>query len=308
MAPKGKWLILLLFALLFAYGAAGLGISGSAEEAGPAPAAVQPAAPERAAVITNILASSVKVVLGQEETGGMVSDVQSSSGIVIYSEREPKPWSLVLTNAHAVSMKGLPEKLGTYVSYVAPRGRRVLRAKVVAEGSQGSVDLALLRVEGVSLPSVQFQEMGKVQLGSPVLVASSPFGRELSITSGIISQLYLSGPPAIEQACAPESPELCREPKPLQEIFKTDAPICYGSSGGGVFLASTGKLVGLVESYQSADIIIRPKAGEEYKIQIPVPGESFLISVNKIKYFLEQNGLDLDGHGVLLTAKQEQDS
>ena len=307
MTPKAKWLILLLFALIISYGAAGLTSGDEGQQtSAPAPqAAPQLQAIDRAEMIRRILAASVKVILGQEEAG-VVREVQSSSGVVVYSEREPKPFSLVLTNAHAVGAEGLSQPPGLYLSYVTETGRRVLRAGLVARSSEEPVDLALLRVEGVSLPAAEFQEMDKVQLGSPVLVASSPFGRELSITSGIISQLYLSGPPAIEQACTTEgTARICREPRPLQEIFKTDAPICYGSSGGGVFLASSGKLVGLVESYQTADIIVRPKSGEEIKIQIPVPGESFLISVNKIKYFLERHGFGLDGPSLLLTARHD---
>ncbi len=315
MAPQGKWTVPILCALLFALAVtyAAAAPDAAAPIAGGQPAAliqgrtpVAEEVPDRTAMIQAIQASSVKVILGHEDQSGAVSDEQSSSGVCIYSEQGPQPWSLILTNAHAVNTHGLGPGAGAFVSYVAPTGRRVLRAKTVAQGDQNSIDLALVRVEGVALPPVQFQEMSRVQLGSPVLVASSPFGRELSITSGIISQLYLSGPPALEAAACPPGrrEKLCTEPRPLEEIFKTDAPICYGSSGGGVFLAATGRLVGLVESYQSADIIIRPKAGEQYKIQIPVPGESFLISVNKIKYFLEHNGYSLNGPAVLLTSSQ----
>jgi len=318
MTPTGKWSLILLATLGLTYGSARLATGGGTPEANrtaPQPQVVeraaQPATPAalegRAEIVRRIVASSCKIILGTEDKAGAVNDLQSSSGVVIYSEQGPKPWSLVLTNSHAVNFQGLPESAGVYMTYVAPTGRRVLRAKVVARGDQNVIDLALVRVDGVALPAVEFEDMGKAQLGTPILVASSPFGRELSITSGIISQAYLSGPPRIEQACAktsllePTAPG-CPAPRPLEEIFKTDAPICYGSSGGGVFLAASGKLVGLVESYQTADIVFRAKAGEEYKVQIPVPGESFLISANKIAYFLEQNGFGLKGPAVLLTA------
>jgi S1-C subfamily serine protease len=299
--PSPALLVLILAALILVSGAAGLGIGASA----PGPQTASPTPAERSDLIRSIVASSVKVILGQEDQEGAVSEAQSSSGVVIYSEAGPKPWSLVLTNAHAVNGAGLAGGPGVYVSYVVPTGRRILRATVAARSDQESVDLALVRLEGVALSAAQFEAMDQVQLGSPVLVASSPFGRELSLTSGIVSQLYLSGPPAIERATCNPQEKFCLDPKPLEEIFKTDAPICYGSSGGGVFLTATGRLVGLVESYQTADIVFRPKSGEEYKIQIPVPGESFLISVNKIKYFLERHGFGLDGPKVLLTSAQE---
>jgi S1-C subfamily serine protease len=302
MSFKGKWpliILILLFAFLLPYWCA-TRASGANEEHAAAPSAGA-ASLDRADIIRQMLDSSVKVILGEEKDGA-VSEAQSSSGVVIYSERKPKPWTLILTNAHAVTGEKGSGSPGVFMSYVASTGRRLLRAKVVAKGDMDKIDLALVRVEGITLPAAQFENMDQVRLGSPILVASSPFGREISITSGIISQLYLSGPPAVEKACqtGDKPPELCLKPKPLEEVFKTDAPICYGSSGGGVFLLASGRLVGLVESYQSADVIIRPKAGEEYKIQIPVPGESFLISVNKIKYFLKENGMDTDGHGQVL--------
>jgi len=303
MSPQRTWTILILLAAAALAGLGALQAVGAQAPAAQPAALTQPEAPSRPEIIRGIVASSVKVILGRQQQGAL-DDLQSSSGVVIYSEETPQPWSLVLTNAHAVSATNLPEGLGLYVSYLTQTGRRVLPAKVSACGNPKTVDLALVRVEGVALSPAQFEQMDQVQLGSPVLVASSPFGRELSITSGIVSQLYLSGPPAMETTCSRQE-KFCLDPKPLEEIFKTDAPICYGSSGGGVFLASTGKLVGLVESYQTADIVFRPKPGEEYKIQIPVPGESFLISANKIKYFLEQNSLSLQGPKVLLSSQRD---
>ncbi|MFH0809393.1 MAG: serine protease [Pseudomonadota bacterium] len=308
MPFKGKWFTMSVLAAAAACAAVSAGFNSSATEppvSNAAPATdARPSVTERSQIIRNIQASSVKIILGREDAKGAVSDEQSSSGVVIYAENKPRPWSLVLTNAHAVKGHDTgPDPLGVYVTYVTTSGRRILPGKVLAEGDIQSVDLALVRVGGISLPAARFEPMEEVQLGSPILVASSPFGRELSITSGIISQLYLSGPPALDPVCATDTPrEHCLDPKPLEEIFKTDAPICYGSSGGGVFLTSSGRLVGLVESYQSADLIIRPKPGEQYKIQIPVPGESFLISANKIKYFLGQHGFVLKDADVLLTS------
>lgn len=294
---SAKWAGFVLLAAALFLGGATLGGGRSATGSPAAPAV------DRAEIVRTIVASSVKVILGQEDAQGAVEEAQSSSGVVIYSEQSPQPWSLVLTNAHAVEGVGRPGGPQAYVSYLVQGGRRLLRAQVTAASQEQVVDLALVKVEGVALPAAQFETMEQVQLGSPVLVASSPFGRELSITSGIISQLYLSGPPAIQRSCDTQE-KFCLEPKPLEEIYKTDAPICYGSSGGGVFLATSGRLVGLVESYQTADIVFRPKSGEEYKIQIPVPGESYLISVNKIRYFLQRHGFSLNGPKVLLTSAQ----
>jgi hypothetical protein len=61
-----------------------------------------------------------------------------------------------------------------------------------------------------------------------------------------------------------------------------DASVSYGSSGGGVFDAATGALIGIVEGYRTA----RMTTKEERSLEIPVAGETTLISSQAIRTFL----------------------
>ena len=72
-------------------------------------------------------------------------------------------------------------------------------------------------------------------------------------------------------------------------VTMVDAPVSYGSSGGGVFDARTGELVGIVETYRTAKITI-PDVKDRV-IEVPVPGETVLVPAPVIARFLEDFGL-----------------
>jgi hypothetical protein len=68
-----------------------------------------------------------------------------------------------------------------------------------------------------------------------------------------------------------------------------DASVSYGASGGGVFDAETGELVGLVDSYRTArvtlDVDTRPS-----HIDVPVPGETVVVPLADLRRFLVEVG------------------
>jgi S1-C subfamily serine protease len=68
-----------------------------------------------------------------------------------------------------------------------------------------------------------------------------------------------------------------------------DASVSYGSSGGGVFDARSGELVGIVESYRTARISI-PEMKERV-LEVPVAGETTVIPAATIFRFLVDSGL-----------------
>ena len=69
-----------------------------------------------------------------------------------------------------------------------------------------------------------------------------------------------------------------------------DASVSYGSSGGGVFDAETGALVGIVEGYRTAKVAI-PEMKERV-FEMPVAGETTVISAATIRGFLVEAGLE----------------
>ncbi|MGZ3182307.1 MAG: DegQ family serine endoprotease [Telluria sp.] len=87
------------------------------------------------------------------------------------------PDGLVLTNAHVVA--GADEVLVTLTD------RREFKAKVL--GSDESSDVAVLKVDGVNLPSLKMGDSNKIRVGEWVIAIGSPFNLESTVTAGIIS-------------------------------------------------------------------------------------------------------------------------
>ncbi len=94
------------------------------------------------------------------------------------------------------------------------------RVKTVVAAVSPDKDLAVIQVEGISLPPVRLKEL--VRLGDEVWVAAFPWGRQFRVVSRVVSQLIA------------EEGELAVE----GTIRMVDASVSYGASGGGVFDAS----------------------------------------------------------------------
>src|SRR5262249_61260563 len=67
------------------------------------------------------------------------------------------------------------------------------------------------------------------------------------------------------------------------------ASVAYGMSGGGVFDAAGGRLVGLIEGYGTARVPFGQKPTLQY-IDVPVPGETYVTSLATIEGFLQDSG------------------
>ena len=180
--------------------------------------------------------------------------------------------SYILTNEHVVSRDGL-KGTPSYVVIVERPALRRLPARVLFEGEVPAEDLALVEI-GEVLPAVSLGQPIDAQVGDDVVVIGAPYGRSLSVSSGIVSQLELvDGDPR------------------QQRSMKTDAPIGYGASGGGVFEVPSGKLVGLVEGYRTAKVAFGGISKDDFSFDVPMPGETFLSPPAKIRSFLMQSGV-----------------
>lgn len=244
---------------------------GRTVNAYPAPAAeVIPASPARTrgAVIKEILPSAVRIAV---HANG--KQIRSASGVVVAVERGAAgPVSYVLTNTHVVSTDGDD---GVRFEVLVDRKQHTTRheAKVVATGEVPDVDIAVLEVPGLEGVPATLADDADLELGDEVVAIGAPFGRGLSISSGIVSQLEW---------------EKEDDEGPLK--FKTDAPIGYGASGGGIYRIPDGKLLALVEGYRTAKVSF-PLAKSSYSFDVPMPGETFAAPVAKIRRFLRKNGL-----------------
>lgn len=225
-------------------------VSGCASAAG---------VPDRSEVIRRILPSTVQL-RAEREQGGR----RAASGVVLASNPESgRSW--ILTTRHLLDPLGHQQ---IYVSTPQRKGR--VKVSVLAVGQD--MDLAVIEVEGISLPAVKFKEV--VQLGDEVWVVAYPWGRRLTLVSGIVSQIVSE-----EGKVAVEGP-----------IRMVDASVSYGASGGGVFDAGSGALIGIVEGYRTARVAM-PEAPERI-LEIPVPGETIVISSQMILRFLVASGLE----------------
>ncbi len=219
--------------------------------------------------IRSVLPQNVRVVVTVDG-----QPARSASGVVLGSAIESEgPTTYVVTNAHVVAPRG-NEVPGFVVLVDAPTGdTHEFGARVVAQGKVPDMDLAVLAVPGISLEAVSLAGDAEVGVGEDVFVVAAPYGRSLSVSGGMVSQVDLE-----------------RQSPHLPAMLKTDAAIGYGASGGGMFSASSGKLVGIVEGYRTAKVTI-PVATETYSFDVPMPGETFAAPTAKIRKFLEEKGL-----------------
>jgi S1-C subfamily serine protease len=138
--------------------------------------------------------------------------------------------------------------------------------------ADGESDLALLLVPGLVLPPVRRRDVA--HLGDEVWVVAFPRGRQMTVTSGTVSQVGTGA-----ESDATEGP-----------VRLIDTSVSYGASGAGVFDAETGELIGVVEGYRTAQIAARD--APDRVMEIPVPGETLVISTDTIRRFLAGSGLE----------------
>jgi S1-C subfamily serine protease len=141
----------------------------------------------------------------------------------------------------------------------------------VVRATSEDADLAIIEVSDRVLPAAVLQDHAR--LGDAVRVVAFPWGRRLTVVSGIVSQIASDeGQVAVEGA-----------------VRMIDASVSYGASGGGVFDAATGTLVGIVESYRTARVALPTEP--EKTLDLPVPGETTVVGVPAIRRLLQRAGV-----------------
>jgi serine protease Do len=123
----------------------------------------------------------------------------------------------ILTNAHVVD--------GADEINVKLTDKREFKAKVI--GADKRTDVALIKIEGSSLPVVKFGDPNKLKVGEWVVAIGAPFGFENTVTAGIVSAKGRSLP---QENFVP--------------FIQTDVAINPGNSGGPLF-NMRGEVVGI---------------------------------------------------------------
>jgi serine protease Do len=137
------------------------------------------------------------------------------SGVII------SPDGYIVTNNHVID--------GAVDIRVTMSNREVMSAKLV--GADPLTDLAVIKVDGKSLPSVPWGNSANLHPGQTVLAFGNPYGYRFTVTRGIISALNRPNPDASDR----------RKPG---EFIQTDAAINPGNSGGALVNAR-GELIGI---------------------------------------------------------------
>jgi serine protease Do len=208
--------------------------------------------------VTPSVVQVLAVGLGRvEEEGSSLVRAQRGTGSGFVVDRE----GYILTNLHVVQgasrvevlLRPTEQEMAETTSITAPAGR-VVPARVV--GSDAETDLALLKVDGVTLPALRLADSEKLRQGQLVIAAGSPLGLRDSITFGVIS--------ATARQLRPDSPMI---------YIQTDAPINPGNSGGPL-VNSRGEVVGV------NTLILSQSGGSE--------GIGFAVPSNIVKAIYQQ--------------------
>ena len=189
------------------------------------------------AIVDELQPSVVSIARGGGEGSGVVIDETT-----------------VVTNHHVIEG-------ARSVEIVLADGRR-LQARVQA--SDERTDLALLRVEGASLPPARLAE-ALPQVGELAIAMGNPLGFENTVTAGIVSGLHRAIPSG------------GRTPA-LVDLIQTDAAISPGNSGGAL-VNGRGEVIGINVAYI-------PPAARAVSIGFAIPAPT----VRSVVRQLQENG------------------
>ncbi|MGP4023925.1 S1C family serine protease [Actinomadura sp. 3N407] len=161
-------------------------------------------------VVDAVLPSVVKIETGKGEGSGVVFDDQGH----------------VVTNAHVVAG-------ARQIRVTASSGGSPHEANLV--GAFPPDDLAVVKVDGVSLKPAAWGDSSKAEVGQIVMAMGNPLGLAGSVTSGIVSALHRT----VSTQGEGDFPG-----STIAEAIQTSAPINPGNSGGALVTLS-GKVIGV---------------------------------------------------------------
>lgn len=141
--------------------------------------------------------------------------VQLGSGVIL------TPDGYIITNHHVIEQ-------ATHITVALQDGRVFKQVRLI--GFDRLTDIAVLKIEANSLPTIRYNLDRSAQIGDVVLAIGNPFNLGQTVTQGIIS--------------ATERIHLSPYGVGKQNFLQTDAAINQGNSGGAL-VNTLGELIGI---------------------------------------------------------------
>jgi S1-C subfamily serine protease len=194
--------------------------------------------------------------------------------------------TLVATNFHVLAPGADTSEPGTGPQMMVMLGRSGeqsigRRARVVA--TDRARDLALLRIEGPPLKPLELAEAGSAREGQDIALMGFPIGGTLGFAPvthrGIVASITTAALPAAT-ASNLDPRALLRLREGNFELLQLDATAYPGNSGGPVFDATTGRVIGVVN-------MVLVKAGRESALSAPT-GISYAVPVAALRALMAE--------------------
>jgi len=166
--------------------------------------------------------------------GRSSNEISSGSGVII------SPDGYIVTNNHVIEEGNVLE--------VSLNGQRSLQAKII--GTDPSTDLALIKVEEMNMPYLDFADSDGAKIGEWVLAVGNPFNLTSTVTAGIIS-------------AKGRNINILDDQYSIESFIQTDAAVNPGNSGGAL-VDTKGDLIGI-----NTAIITRSGRYEGYSFAVP---------------------------------------
>lgn len=167
--------------------------------------------------------------MGDDFFGAPRNQQQQSSGSgVIISED-----GYIATNNHVVE--------GADKLEVVTFDKRTFEATVV--GVDPSTDIAVIKIDGKSFPTLSFGISDEVKVGEWVLAVGNPFNLESTVTAGIVSAIGRSIN-ILDQSFGKRIQRGEEVDTPIESFIQTDAAVNPGNSGGAL-INLNGELIGI---------------------------------------------------------------
>ena len=201
--------------------------------------------------------------------------VYRGTGFVIGNGRQ------VITNAHVIP-ENIDVEHNQFLAIFAGRGAKAKAYSARVVRTDKEHDLALLEVQGVSLPAMQLGDSDSVREGQEIAFTGFPIGMVLGLYPvthrGIVAAITPMARP-VENARTLNSTQMKRL-RNLFNAFQLDATAYPGNSGSPVFEQNTGRVVGVINS-----VVV--KGSKESVLEKP-SGISYAIPAIYIKQLLNQ--------------------